>query len=218
MVHSGHSHNHEAEAPSMSGNSHTSIRSRQVAAELRTLREQADMSGAEVAKLMGMSPSKISRIETGVTGLQIEDVAALLGLYKVPASTRDELLDLVRRSEETWLVDPPTRPAPALAQPDRLRSQGHPGAELRGAGGAGSAPDRGVRARDHSGRRAHHLRGRAGQPGGLSDGPPGTADPGQRPAVLRRGGRGCAASPDWRARGDAPAAPAPARARPSNRM
>ncbi len=95
----------------MSGNSHTSIRSRQVAAELRTLREQADMSGAEVAKLMGMSPSKISRIETGVTGLQIEDVAALLGLYKVPASTRDELLDLVRRSEERgWWTRQPGLP------------------------------------------------------------------------------------------------------------
>ena len=58
------------------GNPHTSIRSRQVAAELRTLREQAGLSGAEVAKRMGMSPSKISRIETGNSGLQIEDVAA----------------------------------------------------------------------------------------------------------------------------------------------
>jgi transcriptional regulator with XRE-family HTH domain len=84
----------------MPGNPHTSVRSRQVAAELRTLREQAGLSGAEVAKRLGMSPSKISRIETGNSGLQIEDVAALLGLYQVPASTRDELLDLVRRSEE----------------------------------------------------------------------------------------------------------------------
>jgi transcriptional regulator with XRE-family HTH domain len=95
----------------MSGNSHTSIRSRQVAAELRTIREQAGLSGAEVAKLMGMSPSKISRIETGITGLQIEDVASLLGLYKVPAATRDELLDLVRRSEERgWWTRQPGLP------------------------------------------------------------------------------------------------------------
>ncbi|MGH3751921.1 MAG: helix-turn-helix domain-containing protein [Pseudonocardiaceae bacterium] len=93
------------------GNSHTSIRSRQVAAELRTLREQAGLSGAEVAKLMGMSPSKISRLETGITGLQIEDVAALLGLYKVPAATRDELLDQVRRSEERgWWTRQPGLP------------------------------------------------------------------------------------------------------------
>ncbi|MGH3963409.1 MAG: helix-turn-helix domain-containing protein [Pseudonocardiaceae bacterium] len=95
----------------MPGNPHISIRSRQAAAELRTLREQAGLSGAEVAKRLGMSPSKISRIETGISGLQIEDVAALLGLYQVPASTRDELLDLVRRSEERgWWTRQPGLP------------------------------------------------------------------------------------------------------------
>ncbi len=95
----------------MPGNPHTSVRSRQVAAELRALRERADMSGAEVAKRLGMSPSKISRIETGNSGLQIDDVAALLGLYQVPASTRDELLDLVRRSDERgWWTRQPGLP------------------------------------------------------------------------------------------------------------
>jgi len=82
-----------------------------VAAELRVLREQAGLSGNEVAKRMGMSPSKISRIETGNSGLQIEDVAALLGLYQVPAAKRDELLDLVRRSEERgWWTRQPGLP------------------------------------------------------------------------------------------------------------
>lgn len=95
----------------MPGNPHTSVRSRQVAAALRELRERAGLSGAEVAKRMGMSPSKISRIETGNSGLQIEDVAALLGLYQVPAATRDELLDLVRRSEERgWWTRQPGLP------------------------------------------------------------------------------------------------------------
>ncbi|MGH3687772.1 MAG: helix-turn-helix domain-containing protein [Pseudonocardiaceae bacterium] len=93
------------------GNPHTSVRSRQVAAELRMLSEQAGLSGAEVAKRMGMSPSKISRIETGNSGLQIEDIAALLGLYQVPAATRDDLLDLVRRSEErSWWTRQPGLP------------------------------------------------------------------------------------------------------------
>jgi transcriptional regulator with XRE-family HTH domain len=95
----------------MPGNPHTSVRSRQVAARLRELREQAGLSGAEVAKRMGMSASKISRIETGNSGLQIEDVAALLGLYQVPASVRDDLLDLVRRSEERgWWTRQPGLP------------------------------------------------------------------------------------------------------------
>jgi len=75
------------------------------------LREKAGLSGAEVAKRMDMSPSKISRIETGNSGLQIEDVASLLGLYQVPTATRDELLDLVRRSEERgWWTRQPGLP------------------------------------------------------------------------------------------------------------
>ncbi|MGQ0778974.1 MAG: helix-turn-helix domain-containing protein, partial [Pseudonocardiales bacterium] len=95
----------------MSGNSHISIRSRQVAAELRTLREQAGFSGADVAKRIGMSTSKISRIETGNSGLQSEDVASLLGLYQVPVAVRDELLDLLRRSEERgWWTRQPGLP------------------------------------------------------------------------------------------------------------
>ena len=67
----------------MPGNSHPTVRSRKVAAELRRLRENAAMSGAEVALRLGMSPSKVSRLETGNSGLQVEDVAALLGLYQV---------------------------------------------------------------------------------------------------------------------------------------
>lgn len=78
----------------------SSVRSRQVSAELRRLREEAGLSGAEVAHTLGMSPSKISRIETGNRGLHVADVAALLGLYRVAERRREELLDLVRRSDE----------------------------------------------------------------------------------------------------------------------
>ncbi|SFA75340.1 Helix-turn-helix domain-containing protein [Amycolatopsis marina] len=78
----------------------TSVRSRQVSTELRKLREQAGMTGAEVAHLLGMSPSKISRLETGHRGLESEDVAALLGLYRVPERRRNTILELVRKSDE----------------------------------------------------------------------------------------------------------------------
>lgn len=84
----------------MSGNAHTSVRSRRVAGQLRTLREQTGLSCSDVAAKMGMSASKVSRIETGTSGLQPDDVAALLGLYQVPAPRRAELLELVRRGEE----------------------------------------------------------------------------------------------------------------------
>jgi transcriptional regulator with XRE-family HTH domain len=47
-----------------------------------------------------MSPSKISRIETGNRLLSVDVVATLLGLYRVPERQRDEILDQVRKSAE----------------------------------------------------------------------------------------------------------------------
>ncbi len=84
----------------MPGNSHTSVRSRTVASELRKLREQAGLSCAEVATALGVSSSKISRMETGISGLQADDVATLLGFYQVPATKRNELLELLRRGDQ----------------------------------------------------------------------------------------------------------------------
>lgn len=84
----------------MPGNPHTSVRSRQVAAQLRELRERAELSCSEVAKTLGLSVSKVSRMETANSGMQVEDVAAMLGLYRVSSTKRQELIDLLRRSEE----------------------------------------------------------------------------------------------------------------------
>lgn len=84
----------------MSGNSYTSVRSRQVAAQIRRLREQAELSCSEVARTLGLSVSKVSRMETGITGMQADDVAAMLGLYRVSATKRKEVLDLLHRSDE----------------------------------------------------------------------------------------------------------------------
>jgi len=84
----------------MPGNSYTSVRSRTVSHELRTLRETRGLSCADVAKVLGVSASKISRIETGNSGLQPDDVSALLGFYQVPGPRRQELLGLLRRGEE----------------------------------------------------------------------------------------------------------------------
>lgn len=84
----------------MTENPNPSVRSRQVSALLRTLREGLGLSGSEVAKALGMSPSKISRIETGSRGLRVDDVAALLGHYKVPEQRRTQILDQVRKAEE----------------------------------------------------------------------------------------------------------------------
>ncbi|SHG32114.1 helix-turn-helix domain-containing protein [Streptoalloteichus hindustanus] len=96
----------------MPGNSHASVRSRQVAAELRRLREAAGLSCADVAKKLGMSPSKVSRVETGMSGLQIEDLAALLGLYEVPAAKRQELVEMLRAADQKgWWTRQPGLPS-----------------------------------------------------------------------------------------------------------
>lgn len=84
----------------MTDNPNPSVRSRQVSALLRSLREEQGLSGAEVAKALGMSPSKISRLETGNRGLRVDDVAALLGHYKVPEQKRAQILDQVRKAED----------------------------------------------------------------------------------------------------------------------
>jgi transcriptional regulator with XRE-family HTH domain len=87
----------------MTTNPNPSLRSRRVSAELRRYRETSGMTSAQAAEALGCSPSKVSRIETGSRGLHVEDVAALLGLYRVPEKRRDELLALVRKAEERGL-------------------------------------------------------------------------------------------------------------------
>lgn len=64
------------------------------------MREKRGLSCADVAKTLGVSASKISRIETGNSGLQVDDVAALLDFYQVPTGKRQKLLGLLRRGDQ----------------------------------------------------------------------------------------------------------------------
>lgn len=84
----------------MTASPQTSVRARQVASQLRELRELADLTCTDVASTLGMSISKVSRMETANCGLPVDDVAAMLGLYRVSMAKRQELLDLLRRSDE----------------------------------------------------------------------------------------------------------------------
>ncbi|MEO7195825.1 MAG: helix-turn-helix transcriptional regulator [Pseudonocardiaceae bacterium] len=82
------------------------VRSRRVAGELRRLRARSGHSCKTVGDALGISASKISRMETNRIGLQADEVAALLGFYQVAKPLRDELLELVRRAGESgwWQV------------------------------------------------------------------------------------------------------------------
>jgi transcriptional regulator with XRE-family HTH domain len=88
------------------------VRQRRVSTELRELRKKAGLTCADVARALGTSITKISRMETGERGLYVDDVAALLGLYHVPAKRREELLDLVRNGGDPnwWQLKPSDLP------------------------------------------------------------------------------------------------------------
>ncbi|MGB3439734.1 MAG: helix-turn-helix transcriptional regulator [Actinophytocola sp.] len=77
-----------------------SVRQRRVSTELRTWRIRRGLSCKEVARALGWSESKVSRMETGERGLYVDDVAAVLGFLRAPAEIRQDLLDLVRTGDE----------------------------------------------------------------------------------------------------------------------
>jgi transcriptional regulator with XRE-family HTH domain len=77
-----------------------SVRSRQLAAELRRLRETAGLTGDEVAARLSWSPAKISRIETARTMVSPADLQAVLDLYEVSGGNRDRLTELGRAARQ----------------------------------------------------------------------------------------------------------------------
>jgi transcriptional regulator with XRE-family HTH domain len=77
-----------------------------VGAELRRLREAANLSGEQVASALEWSQPKVSRIETGRTAFTVKDVALLLALYGVTDDVRAELLAATAEDtgEGAWIV------------------------------------------------------------------------------------------------------------------
>lgn len=75
--------------------------------ELRRIREAEGLSGMSVAKDLGWSQSKVSRVETGRFGASLAEVADLLNFYGVAEEVRAELLGTVARAEGlegAWVV------------------------------------------------------------------------------------------------------------------
>jgi transcriptional regulator with XRE-family HTH domain len=73
-------------------------RRRRLAAALRQLREERNLSCTDAGKSVGWSESKISRIETGRVGIQQPDLERLLDLYQVTGDPRAALLTLRRQA------------------------------------------------------------------------------------------------------------------------
>jgi len=73
-----------------------SVRARQLASELRRLREAATLTGEAAAAALGWSPSKISRVETSRIAVSAADLRRLLDLYQISGSLRERLTELGR--------------------------------------------------------------------------------------------------------------------------
>ncbi|KPI28205.1 MULTISPECIES: helix-turn-helix domain-containing protein [unclassified Streptomyces] len=68
------------------------VRRRKLGAELRNLRAQAGLTSGEAARLVGWHQSKVSRIETGISGSKPADVRLLLDAYGVADPQLRELM------------------------------------------------------------------------------------------------------------------------------
>jgi transcriptional regulator with XRE-family HTH domain len=88
------------------------VRRRRLGAELRRLRERADLTGDDVARRVRWSASKVSRIENAQTTPRVSDIKKLLALYGIEGRDADELLALAQEASDKgwWETYSPTLP------------------------------------------------------------------------------------------------------------
>ena len=75
-------------------------RRRRLGAELRRLREETGLTIDQVAEALECSQSKVSRIETGQVSATPRDVRDMLGLYQVPDSQREAMVQIAREARQ----------------------------------------------------------------------------------------------------------------------
>jgi transcriptional regulator with XRE-family HTH domain len=76
------------------------VRRRRLAAELRRIREERNLTIDQVADELDWHATKLSRFETGRRAVQPSDVRALLALYGVGPDEHDALLALAREARQ----------------------------------------------------------------------------------------------------------------------
>jgi transcriptional regulator with XRE-family HTH domain len=77
------------------------VRRRKLGAELRALRTSAGLTSGEAARLVGWHQSKVSRIETGTSGVKPADVRLLLDAYAVADTQLRELLMMLAGPDDS---------------------------------------------------------------------------------------------------------------------
>lgn len=86
------------------------VRSQELGHALRELRDRTRLTLAEAGERIDASPTKMCRLETGRCAVVVEDIAALLAVYRVTGARRSALLNLARESGSRgwWQRDPPS--------------------------------------------------------------------------------------------------------------
>ena len=81
------------------------VRTRRLCMVLIRLRTDAGLTASQVAKRIGVSPSTISRAESGKRGISSEDLASLLTVYEVKRPLRNALMKLHSESQKSGMLD-----------------------------------------------------------------------------------------------------------------
>ncbi|GAA0915373.1 helix-turn-helix transcriptional regulator [Nonomuraea longicatena] len=76
------------------------MRRRRLAGELRRLRKEAGLTAEAVGERLELDPSWVSRIENGRRRIRPIDLRALLDVYNIHGSAREELLTLAREARQ----------------------------------------------------------------------------------------------------------------------
>ncbi|SNR56320.1 Helix-turn-helix domain-containing protein [Haloechinothrix alba] len=95
----------------------STARARELGAELRHARETIGLSGVEMARRLGWSHSKVSRMESGQRSASEVDTAIYLSSCGVARAELERLLELARQADDGYWVRPHGQ-----ALPDELRS------------------------------------------------------------------------------------------------
>ncbi|OHV37722.1 MULTISPECIES: helix-turn-helix domain-containing protein [Pseudofrankia] len=77
---------------------------RRLAQGVRRYRQRSGLTIEELARGLECSAAKVSRMETGISGIRIQDLAAIVSLVEVDEAERRDLEELVRqaRGREWW--------------------------------------------------------------------------------------------------------------------
>jgi transcriptional regulator with XRE-family HTH domain len=79
------------------------LRRRELGARLRQLRQDAHRTAEDIASELMVSPTKITRMETGARGITLRDVRDLCDVYGVSDVEREHLMGLAKQSREpSW--------------------------------------------------------------------------------------------------------------------